>query len=150
MSSENEKRFTDITQKFNSEFSQKWLRLLEYVLPETDFIEFNVFEKKTQLDSFINKWHSEFIEKGQDKKKIYSHGEFIRFRLSKEFREVIKSQGINSWRNYGLEDISFYRSETELLAVISHENYIYLLANNAVAEALNKECDFSFEIDLVP
>lgn len=132
-----QKYFIDVTLRFNSQFNDKWLYLIDLLLPEADEIQFNIFYSKKQLESFINNWHEEFIERSRSKAKIYASGECIRFKLSNRLREFVSSKKINEWNNYGLEDISFIKNEIEILAIITHESYIYLLTTDAQANKLN-------------
>jgi hypothetical protein len=132
-----QKYFRDVTLRFNSKFNEKWLSLIDLVLLEADEIEFNIFHPKKQLVSFINNWREEFIERGRGKDKIYSSGEYIRFKLSDRLREFVLSIKIKEWNNYGLEDVSLIRNEIEILATITHESYIYLLTTDVQADKLN-------------
>ena len=143
----NEQEFIDVTSRFNSHFNNKWLIILDYIFPKSDEIEFNIFQVKKQLDSFINTWQDEFIEKGRRSNKIYPSGEYIRFKLTERFKEFIKSIKIREWSNYGLEDISFLKNGIEILAIITHENFIYLLMTDLQADILNNQ-DFNFELTI--
>lgn len=131
------KYYIDVTLRFNHQFNDKWLSLLDLILPDADKIAFNIFYPKKQLTSFINNWQEEFIERARGKTKIYSSGEYIIFKLSDKLREFVLSKKINDWNNYGLEDISFIKNDNEILATITHESYIYLLTSEVQSAKLN-------------
>jgi hypothetical protein len=134
----NQKYFLINNLKFNGKFNDIWLNILDLILPKAEFIEFNIYDSKKQLDAFINDWQEEFIEIGRKRNKTYSSGNFIRFKLSERLKEFVASKKIKEWRIYGLEDISFLQNDIEILATITHENYLYLFLTDEEKNLFNK------------
>lgn len=115
----------------------KWSFLLNLYLPTSNSIEFNVLMLNDDLVELLTQFHSDFIARGKRKDKIYSSGEFVRFKLSDDLKRYIKSKTFKDWYNYCLEDMSLLKEEKELLASITHEEQVYLLLSEDEAQNLN-------------
>jgi hypothetical protein len=78
------------------------------------------------------------------KHKIYKSGTAHRFELKKPVKDFILSKDFTDWKHSFFEDISFFNSEeTELLATVSHENYIIkLLTEEERTQLREKGIDF--------
>jgi len=81
----------------------------------------------------------EVIADSVRKDKVYPSGEYIRYRLSKEVIDFVRSKELSHWRNYPLEDISFLKDGVEILATISHEDYVILLMSVEEKETRNRQ-----------
>jgi hypothetical protein len=137
MKSYNQRYFISDIVKFNDKFNNIWLNILDLILPKAEFIEFNIYVSKKQIEVLITNWQEEFIEIGRKRNKIYSSGNFIRFKLSERLKEFVASKKIKEWHIYGLEDISFLQYDIEILATITHENYLYIFLNDEEKDFLN-------------
>jgi hypothetical protein len=128
-----------IDETISKKDNDKWLKILEFAFERADGVEFNILKSDNELQKILAKFQDDFIEKNRRKNKIYANGKFIRFKLSDRLKEFVKSKKISTWKNYCLEDISLLNGSTEILATITHENYIYLLLTELEAEDFNNQ-----------
>jgi len=125
----------------------KWKLLLQIVISEANFVEFNIFRQEYVNIPEITKISNNVIESYKRKKKIYRHGEIIRYKLNDEVIEFISNKSFAEWRNYYFEDISFLKDDLEILATITHENYVIVLLNENQLSDLNAK-GYNFEFFL--
>lgn len=125
-----------ISENINEE---KWTYLLSSRMREADAVEFNILYQPNKLQIELAELEPYLILKGKRKDKIYISGEFRRYRLSSEVKEFIFSKSYKSWYNYQFEDLSLLKNETEVLATITHENYVILLMTEEERQELNAQ-----------
>lgn len=116
---------------------EKWLFLLRMVLYDSDYVEFNVFKKGFNKIPEIESISKHIIDTARSKQKIYPRANFIRYVLNEDVIKFILSKKYIDWKNFYLEDISFFKDEMEIFATITHENYVILLLNEAQYNDLN-------------
>ena len=138
------KYYCDDTLK-NEDVAQ-WNYLLDYAFAKADAVEFNILYTNSELPEEIKALLSDLIERGEEGKKIYPSGEYLRFKLTKKVKDFIKSKQNREWYNYFLEDISFLKENKEFLATVTHENQIVLQATRLQIEEWNKH-GFNFSSD---
>lgn len=105
--------------------NQLWFELLKSKIKESDYAEFNLLYRKDLLPE-IKKLENHLVDKGSRQDKIYVSGEFRRYELTDEVIEFIVSKPYKKWNNYQLEDLSLIKNNIEVLATITHENYIFV------------------------
>ena len=130
----------------NSFDQQQWETIIAEVLSIADSVEFNYLYKKKTVPPELAILKDAVIANGVRKDKVYPSGEYIRYRLSKEVIEFVKSKELSHWRNYPLEDISFLKDGVEFLATISHEDYVILLMSEEERETRNRQ-GFHFDFE---
>ena len=83
-------------------------------------------------------WLNEFRVNSIAEQKIYKSGSQHRFKLTKPIKDFVLNKDFQDWRN------SFFDSdEIELLATVSHENYIIkLLTEDERTQLKEKGIDF--------
>lgn len=117
--------------------NQQWLILLSIYLEQADFAEFNVLYSPTNLNPELEALEPDLVEAGKRSDKFYASGDFRRYRLSPRVKEFILSKPYNAWRNYQFEDLSLLKDGTEILATITHENYIFACMSEQERADLN-------------
>jgi len=118
---------------------EKWLFLLRMVLYDSDYVEFNVFKKGFNKIPEIESILKHIIDTASPKQKIYLRDNFIRYVLHEDVIKFILSKKYIDWKNFYLEDISFFKDEMEIFATITHENYVIMLLNEAQYNDLNSK-----------
>ena len=126
---------------------EKWKYLLDFAFERADQIEFNILISNKDLDELLTELSDDFVEMGNRKNKIYSNGQFIRYRLSDKMKHFIKSKNYRDWYNFVFEDISFLKDGLEFFATITHENYVILQLTPEQKDNFNKKgFDFRYEL----
>ena len=134
---------------FQKDDEAKWQYLLDYAFQKADEIKFNILYSDQQLAPEIENLADNIVEKGKRSNKINS-GNYLKFKLTDQVKNFIKSKKYADWLNFNLEDISFLSNEKEFFVTITHENYIILeLTEKQRKELRNKGFDFwcEWEID---
>lgn len=134
-----------LDENFDPENNSSWTSLLDKFLSVGDAVEFNVLYKNEVLNEILDKYSTELIETGRRRNKIYPSGTFVRFTLSQSIRYFIFSKSYHSWRNFCLEDISILKDGQEILATITHENYIFLIGTPP--DQINDINNLGFQFD---
>ena len=111
----------------NLQDNKKWLDLLNIYIDKADFVEFNTLFDPQKLNPEIQAIESDLVEKGTRQGKIFSSGIFQRFKLIEKVKNFILSRQYQDWQNYQFEDLSLLNGKIEILATITHENYIFAL-----------------------
>lgn len=106
--------------------NSKWEDVLNYVLPRATHVEFNILYSDAELNQFLEKYKDAVVEIFKRKKKIYASGKVLRLELSDKVHEFVRSRSFEEYKNWILEDPSFYIDDKEVIATISHEDQIYL------------------------
>jgi hypothetical protein len=106
----------------------KWLELLTDKLSNAEFVEFNVLYRQNRFNPEIEELEGELINEGKRKDKVYPSGSYRRYRLTEKVKKFILAKEYQSWLNYQIEDLSLIKDGKEILATITHENYIFILA----------------------
>ncbi len=124
--------------------NEKWQYLLNYAFEKAEFVEFNILYSNQEITSEIEALSKSLVEKSKRTDKIYANGNyFVRYILSNELKEFIKSKKYGDWEGYNYEDISFIKDGKEFLATNTHENLIIIKMNkNLKAELTEKGFDF--------
>lgn len=117
--------------------NQQWLTLLNIYLEQVDFVEFNVLYDPSNPE--LEALEPDLVEAGKRSNKFYASGDFRRYRLSLRVKGFILSKPYNAWRNYQFEDLSLLKDGTEILATITHENYVFARMSKQERTALNKQ-----------
>ena len=118
---------------------EKWYHLIDMVINKSDSVEFNILYKNIESVPEIKNLSHHLIEKGKRKNKIFSSGEYLKFHLKEEMKDFIRSMKYSEGFNYYIEDISFIESNVEILATITHENYVIMLLSENQKNDLNKQ-----------
>ena len=126
-----------IDEEFDSKNDNAWIKLLDRFFPVGDAVEFNVLNNDEQLKHILDKFEADIIEIGFRKDKIYPRGKFVRFEISSSIKEFIYSKRYKSWKGFCLEDISILKDGKEILATITHENYIYIMGTSSQVDEIN-------------
>ena len=129
------KYYCDTSYDKNS--NSQWEYLLEYAFRRADQVEFNILRSDSRLKMILLDFADDIVDKECRKDKIYKTGKFIRFNLSENVKEFIRSKSYNDWLNYAIEDISFLKEGNEFLATITHENYIIVQLEESERVDLN-------------
>ncbi|SFG62987.1 hypothetical protein [Pontibacter chinhatensis] len=119
--------------------NKQWLILLNAYLGQADFAEFNVLYDPTNLLPELEALEPDLVEAGKRSDKFYASGSFRRYRLSPRVKDFILSKPYNAWRNYQFEDLSLLKDGTEILATITHENYIFARMSEQERAELNRQ-----------
>ena len=126
--------------------NDKWEYLLDFAFDRADQIEFNILNSNKDLACLKTELSDDFVETGNRKDKIYSSGKFIRYRLSDDMKQFVKSKNYRDWYNFVFEDISFLKDGLEFFATITHENYVILQLTTEQKDTFNKKgFDFLYE-----
>jgi hypothetical protein len=126
-----------IDDEFESIDGNGWTKLLMTYLSSADAIEFNILYSSKELDNILSNFESGIIEIGRRKNKIYPSGQFVRFKVSEQIKDFILSKKYHFWNSFCLEDISILKNGMEILATITHENYIYVTGTPEEIEKIN-------------
>jgi hypothetical protein len=118
---------------------EKWLFLLRMVLYESDLVQFNVLKKDFDNIPEIVSISKYIVDTAKPIQKIYPRRNFIRYTLHEDVKMFILSKRYMDWKNYYLEDISFFKNDLEIFATITHENYVIMLLNEAQYNDLNSK-----------
>ncbi len=119
--------------------NQQWLTLLNIYLEQADFVEFNVLYDPSNPEPELEALEPDLVEAGIRSDKFYASGDFRRYRLSPRVKDFILSKSYNAWQNYQLEDLSLLKDGMEILATITHENYIFARISEQERTALNRQ-----------
>ncbi len=119
--------------------NQKWIKLLSTYLEQADFVEFNTLYDSTNLNPELEALKPDLVEQGRRSDKIYSSGIFRRYKLSSRVKDFILSKPYKDWNNYQFEDLSLLKDGTEILATITHENYVFAQMFEQERVELNKQ-----------
>lgn len=104
----------------------KWKDVLNYILPLATHVEFNILYSDKNLKDFLKEYESSIVEIIRKKDKIYSSGKILRMRITDQIVEFLEEKNYSDFKNWFLEDPSFYINDQEVVATISHEDQIYL------------------------
>ena len=129
--------------------NEKWQYLLSLVVTECDHVAFNVLQKNFESvleKDLINEAETLNYKKNE---KIYSSGKQLLFPLNEKVLKFINSKEYNEWKNFCIEDPSFMKDGKEILATITHENYIIMLLSEKQRVMLNSK-GFEFKIKWNP
>jgi hypothetical protein len=118
---------------------ERWFELLNTYLEKADFAEFNLLYDSLELIQEIEVIEPDLIEESERKNKIYSSGTSRRYRLTERVKKFILSKSYKDWSNYQLEDLSLIKDNVEILATITHENYVFAQMNEEERERLNEQ-----------
>jgi hypothetical protein len=116
----------------------EWSFLLDLTIEKANAVEFNIFFKDYYKENKLQPILKYQIFTDVRMNKIHSDGKCIRFNLSTEVINFVKSKSYDSWKNYCLGDISFLINEKEIMATISHHEEIILLLTPTQKEELQK------------
>lgn len=118
---------------------KEWKKLLKQVIDDCDMVELNILHRKFKkmIDSNIFK-QCQIITK-LDYNKIYFNGSFLRCYLDEDIKEFLLNKPYESWINYPLEDVSLLKGKNEILATITHENYVIMRLTEEERNKLNIE-----------
>lgn len=105
--------------------NEKWIAILTHYLEQADSAEFNTLYDPTNLNQELESLKADLTEEGERTDKIYPSGIYRRYRLSERVREFILSKPYKDWSNYQFEDLSLMKDGAEILATITHENYVF-------------------------
>jgi hypothetical protein len=119
--------------------NEKWIALLIPYLEQADSVEFNILYDPTNLNQEIESLKPDLIEEGERTDKIYPSGNFRRYRLSERVRKFILSKPYKDWSNYQFEDLSLMKDGAEILATITHVNYVFAQMNEEERNEFNEQ-----------
>ena len=117
---------------------EKWLELLRLKMKEADYVEFNTLYAYNDLLPELAALKEDLVSEGRRKNKIYPSGKYRRYRLTEKMKDFIFSRSYTSWSGYQFEDLSLLKGEVEILASITHENYIFIQTTEEERKELNK------------
>lgn len=120
-----------------------WKHLLREVIPKSKYVEFNQLFLNQEIPGELI-WMEQFRVKDVSENKIHKAGPLHRFQLASPIQDFIMNKEYESWRNFYYEDLSFFAADgTELMATVSHENYVIkLMTENEQKELKEKGIDF--------
>lgn len=128
-----------------------WKALLQEKIAEADTVEFNQLFKNGELTDEINALNACLTKKHMGKHKIYSGFQTYRYSLSESVIDFILSKQQLGWLNYEFEDFALLKGETEILATITHERYLFLLLDEEQRQYWNaRGFDFGELFELQP
>jgi len=130
------------------ESDEQWKFLLNLVFKVADTIEFNILMKsyKSILDKeLLSEVPQVFPGKTG---KIYSTSKYIQFPLTDVMRNFMLLKKYSEWYNYCIEDPAFLKEGKELLATITHENYVIMLLSEEQRGVLNSK-GFNFDVEWI-
>ena len=130
---------------FKETDDEKWFFLLRKVLYDSDYVEFNVHKKDFDKIPEIDSISKHIIDTVKPKQKIYPRNKSISYQLNEDVIKFILSKQYMDWKNYYLEDISFFKNDLEIFATITHENYIIMHLNaDEYIDLNNKGYNFTY------
>lgn len=123
--------------------SWSWKYLLHQVIAKSKYIEFNQLFINEKLPPELE-WMNKYLVIETANNKIYKSGNSKRFEITDSITHFILSKEFREWRDSYFEDISFFSQEgTEILATITHENYVIkLMTESEKVEMKDKGIDF--------
>jgi hypothetical protein len=119
--------------------NEKWIGLLNLYFERVDFAEFNILYDSLELNPELEAIEPDLIEEVERKNKIYSSGISRRYRLTDRVKRFILSKPYKDWNNYQLEDLSLIKDGVEILATITHENYVFAQMSDEERARLNEK-----------
>jgi hypothetical protein len=125
---------------------EKWKHLLNNIVKISDTVEFNVLQM-----NYADVLDNELLKEGYSimdypDGKLYSSGKCIQFPLTENVKNFVLLKSYADWYNFCIEDPSFRSGGKELLATVTHENYVIMLLSEKQREELNIQ-GFEFEIE---
>lgn len=121
----------------------KWMLLFDLYSKKANYIEFNVRSINVDFKKILSQFNNDIVSMGENKNRIHSGGNSIRFETSKEIIAFVKSKAYSFWNKFCISDISLYENEKEVLACNNHDAIIYILAAEETIEKLNSK-EFKF------
>ncbi len=124
-----------------------WQILLNLVIDQADFIEFNILWNDWMLQKeFINlRKHKE--KEYENRKKLFLSNKQVRYKNCPEIKEYLLSKNFSDWQHHYLEDPSLIRKDLEFLACRSNKGRIVLLISEQERQYLiSKGLDIWFEL----
>lgn len=121
----------------------KWLELLKLKMQEAEYVEFNTLFAYNDLIPELEALKVDLIAEGRRKDKLYASGKFRRYNLTQRMKDFLLSKSYASWSGFQFEDLSLLKGNKEILATITHENYIFILTTEEERKKLN-EAGFDF------
>lgn len=104
----------------------KWEDVISYVVPLATHVEFNILYSDSVLEKILKKYRDSIEDTISKKKKIYRSGKVLRLKLTEEVKDFIACKAFSDFKNWVLEDPSFYINDIEIIASVSHEDQIHL------------------------
>jgi len=111
---------------FEKNIEEKWQEVKSYASERCDAIAFNVLYDCNEYFAFLEEMQDELLSREVDFDKEYASGEPILFRYTKKMKNFMKEKSFEFFKNYFIEDPSFYIDGKEVISTITHENYIIL------------------------
>jgi hypothetical protein len=141
MSAQNIKYYCD--NSFHKYEKNKWEYLLDYIFNQADQVEFNILRHNEPVPTEISAISDDLIGFDKRKNKIYYRRTSVKYSLTNQVKAFIKSKQYQEWHNYYYEDMSFLLHSQEILATITHEDYvIMMLTKEQKIELTNLGYDF--------
>jgi hypothetical protein len=104
----------------------KWEKVLEYAIPKATHFAFNILYSNMELNDFLIKYRDSIIEITKNKEKVYKSGRVLKMRKTDLSIELLNNMLFFGFKNYFIEDPSFYIDDKEFIASITHEDQILL------------------------
>ncbi|WP_188816312.1 hypothetical protein [Hymenobacter cavernae] len=104
----------------------KWSRILMYALDNSNEILFNILFEGKEFTDIINYLRESILGIYNIAPKIYNSGKVIRLALNEDTKRFILDKKWAEWKGFPLEDVSFIKDDIELVATITHEDYILI------------------------
>ena len=81
----------------------------------------------------------DLVAEGKRKDKIYASGKFRRYKITDSIKNFVWHKEYLTWKNYQFEDLSLLKNNVEILATITHENYIFISISEQERVFLNEK-----------
>jgi hypothetical protein len=111
---------------------QQWNWITAYCCnhPNFDFVDLNILYKGKELEDFMEYHQDSFVCRLTERdKRMYYTGEFLRFRLSENFRKFLATFNLKKFDSFCLEDPSFNNGKVDYLSIINHEDALIIDEN---------------------
>ncbi|MBK8390720.1 MAG: hypothetical protein IPL23_16150 [Saprospiraceae bacterium] len=116
-----------------------WIELLKMKWNEAEFVEFNTLFKYDLLNLELEELKIDLVAEGKRKDKIYASGKFRRYKITDSIKNFVWHKEYLTWKNYQFEDLSLLKNNVEILATITHENYIFISISEQERVVLNEK-----------
>ncbi|MBK8634829.1 MAG: hypothetical protein IPN72_15180 [Saprospiraceae bacterium] len=116
-----------------------WIELLKMKWNEAEFVEFNTLFKYDLLNLELEELKIDLVAEGKRKDKIYASGKFRRYKITDSIKNFVWHKEYLTWKNYQFEDLSLLKNNVEILATITHENYIFISISEQERVFLNEK-----------
>jgi hypothetical protein len=122
------------------EIKSSWPKLLDFFYDKADMLSFNVLYHDQDFEKIKEHLSSSISKDPTPKPKLYESGTTLRLTPDDLVRGFLFSKGYSDWEGFCLEDMSFWEEGIEVMATITHEDYIFIIdstVNRNFIDSLN-------------